>query len=147
MVKHDTDTLNKNKYWFSWLISESIISFLKYADDVVIGHPCRDAQGHSIISNALKYFSEWSGQNGLNLNPNKCVQCTFSLIGNAVTGLDLKAIINHSALSTVDTVTLGFHLRETQSGPVMLKMCTSILFCKEGYQHLLSIFANLLRRV
>ncbi len=44
------------------------------ADDVVIGHPCRDAQGLSIINNALKYVSEWSGQNGLNLNPNKCVQ-------------------------------------------------------------------------
>ncbi len=44
-------------------------------------------------------------QNGLNLNPNKCVQCTFSLIGNVVTDPDLKATINDNALSTVDTVT------------------------------------------
>ncbi len=51
------------------------------------------------------YVSEWSGQNGLNLNPNKCVQCTFSLKGNAVTDHDLKATINDNALSTVDTVT------------------------------------------
>ncbi len=87
------------------LFSESLVSFLKYADDVVIGHPCRDAQGLSIISNALKYVSEWSGQNGLNLNPNKCVQCTFSLIGNAVIDPDLKATVNDNALSTVDTFT------------------------------------------
>ncbi len=61
------------------LFSESLVSFLKYADDVVIGNTCSDAQGLSIINNALKYVSEWSGQNGLNLNPNKCVQCTFPL--------------------------------------------------------------------
>ncbi len=71
----------------------------------MIGHPCRDAQGLSIIINALKYISEWSGQNGLNLNLNKCVQCTFSLKENAVTDPDLKATINDNALSTVDTVT------------------------------------------
>ncbi len=59
------------------LFSESLAAFLKYVDDVVIHHPCRDAQGLSIINNALKCISEWSGQNGLNLNPNKCVQCKF----------------------------------------------------------------------
>ncbi len=65
----------------------------------------RDAQGFSIINNALKYVSEWSGQNGLSLNPNKCVQCTFSPTGNADTDPDLNATINAHALSTVDTVT------------------------------------------
>ncbi len=79
------------------LFSESLVSFLKY--------PCRNAQGLSIINNALKCVSEWSWQYGLNLNPNKCIQCTFSLKGNAVTEPDLKAAINDNALSTVDTVT------------------------------------------
>ncbi len=50
------------------LFSESLVSFVKYADDVVIGNPCRDAQGLSTINNALKCVSEWSGQNGINLN-------------------------------------------------------------------------------
>ncbi len=40
------------------LFSESLVYFLKYTDDVVIGHPCRDAQGLSIFNNALKYVSE-----------------------------------------------------------------------------------------
>ncbi len=52
----------------------------------------------------LKYVSEWYEQNGLNLNPSKCVQCTFSLIGNAIIDHDLNATINDNALSTVDTV-------------------------------------------
>ncbi len=46
------------------LFSESLASFLKYVDDVVIGHLCRDPQGLSIIKNALKYASEWPGKNG-----------------------------------------------------------------------------------
>ncbi len=49
----------------SYLFSESLVSFLKYADDVVIGHHCRDAQDFSIINNALKYVSENPVQNGL----------------------------------------------------------------------------------
>ncbi len=61
------------------LFFDSLVSFPRYADDVVNGHPCRDAQGLCIINNALKYVSEWSGQNGLNLNLNKSVQCAFSL--------------------------------------------------------------------
>ncbi len=56
------------------------------------------------INNALKYFF-WSGDNGLNLNPNKCVQCMFSLKGNAATDPDLKACINGNTLSTVESVT------------------------------------------
>ncbi len=57
--------------------SESLVSFLKYADDVVIGHRFRDAQVHFIINNALIYASTWSEKNDLNLNPNKGVQCIF----------------------------------------------------------------------
>ncbi len=33
----------------------------------------------SIINNALKYVSKWSGQSGQDLNTNTCVQCTFSV--------------------------------------------------------------------
>ncbi len=79
-------------------------SFLKYADDAVIGHPYKDSQFIFTKSDALKYVSDWYGANGLKLNPNKCVQCMFSLKGNAVTEPDLKANVNGNALSTVDSV-------------------------------------------
>ncbi len=59
----------------------------------------------SIINNALTYVSEWSGEYGLNLNPNKCVQFMFSLKGNAVPDTGLKADIDNNALSTVESVT------------------------------------------
>ncbi len=78
----------------SGLYSKSLASFLKYADDVIIGHPCKDSQGIFIINNAFKYISDWFGDNGLNLNPNKCAQCMFSPKGNAFTDPDLKANIN-----------------------------------------------------
>ncbi len=42
---------------------------------IVIGHPCRNYQGISSINNALKYVSKGCEENGLNLNPNKNVQC------------------------------------------------------------------------
>ncbi len=80
-------------------------SFLKYTDDVVIGHPCKDSQGIFTINNALKCVSDWSGDKGLNLNPNKCVQCMFALRGNVVTDPDLKANINGNTLSEVESVT------------------------------------------
>ncbi len=57
------------------------------------------------MNNGLKYVSDWPEGNGLNLNPNKCAQCMFSLKGNAVIDLDLKANINGNALSTVESVT------------------------------------------
>ncbi len=72
---------------------------------------------------------------------------------------DLNATINDNALSTVDTVTYLYlhfilHLRETQSGPIMLseslENVNAYPFLQrnfEGYQHLPSIFANLLRHV
>ncbi len=44
-------------------------------------------------------------RNGLNLNPNKCVQFMFSLNGNAVPDPGLKAAIDDNALSTVESVT------------------------------------------
>ncbi len=87
------------------LYSESLTSFLKYADDVVIGHPCKDSQGIFTINTALKYVSEWSGDNGLNLNPSKCVQRMFTFKGNAVTDPDLKANINGYTFSEVEPVT------------------------------------------
>ncbi len=37
----------------SYLYSESLVSFLKHADDVVIGHPCKDSQGIFTINNVL----------------------------------------------------------------------------------------------
>ncbi len=137
------------------IFSDSLVSFLKYANDVVIGHPCRNAQGLFIINNALKYVSEWSGQNGLNLNPNKCVECTFSLTGNAIIEPDLNATINDAALSTADTVTyLGVtfarNAKWTNHVEGIFSKCVRLSFLQrnfEGYQHLLSIFANLLRRV
>ncbi len=43
----------------SYLYPESLTSFLKYADDVVIGHPCKDSQGIFTINNALKYVPDW----------------------------------------------------------------------------------------
>ncbi len=58
------------------------------------------------------YVSDWSGDNGLNISPNKCVQCMFTLPGNAVKEPDLKANENGNALSTVDSVTyLGYILK------------------------------------
>ncbi len=87
------------------LYSESLASFLKYADDVVSGHPCKDSQGIVTIYNALKYVSDWPGYNGFNLNPSKCVQCMFNLKGNAVTDLDFKANINGKALFEVESAT------------------------------------------
>ncbi len=123
------------------LSSESLVSFLKYADDVVIGHPCRDAQGLSIINNALKYVSEWSGQYGLNLNLNKCVQCTFSLKENVVTDPDFKAIINDNALSTVDTVTyLGVtfarNAKWTNHVEGIFRKCVRLSFFKKKLRRL-----------
>ncbi len=76
------------------------------------------------------------------MDPNKCVQCMFSLKGNAVTDPDLKATISDNELSTVDTV--------TYLGPIMLReslesVCVypflQINF--DGFNHLLSLFANL----
>ncbi len=66
------------------LLSELLVSFLKYANDVIIGHLCRDSQGISIVNNALEYVSQWSGENGLQ---------------------NLKPTISGSALSTVEPVT------------------------------------------
>ncbi len=43
--------------------------------------------------------------NGLNFNPNKCVQCMFSFNGNTVTDPDLKANISGNNLSAVESVT------------------------------------------
>ncbi len=43
--------------------------------------------------------------NGLNLNPNKCVQCMFSLKSKAVTDPDFKTNINGNILSTVESAT------------------------------------------
>ncbi len=40
------------------LYAESLASFLKYADDVVIDHPCKDCQGIFTINNALMYVSD-----------------------------------------------------------------------------------------
>ncbi len=88
-----------------YLFSETLASFHKYADDVVIGHPWRDAQGLSIINNALNCVSEWSGKNGLNLSPNKCVRCTLSLKRNSVTDHYLKVAIIGNVLFMVDSVT------------------------------------------
>ncbi len=65
----------------------------------------KDFQGIFTINNALKYVSEWSGDNGLKLKPTKCVQCMFTLKGNAVTGLAFKANINGNTLSGVESVT------------------------------------------
>ncbi len=125
-----------------------IFSLNNKFDDVVIGHTSRDAQGLSIINNALKYVSEWSGQNGLDLNSNKCVQCTFSLKGNAVT--DPLMTTYYPRLTQL--LTLGLHLRETQSGPITLReslenVCVYPFLQRnfEGCQHLLSIFTNLPR--
>ncbi len=42
------------------LYSKSLASFLKYAGDAVIGHPCKDSQGIFTINNTLKYVSDWS---------------------------------------------------------------------------------------
>ncbi len=86
------------------LCSESLAAFRKYADDVVIGHPCKDSLGIFTINNALKYVSDWSGDNGLNLNPSKCVQCMFTFKSNGVTGPDLKANINGNTLPEVESV-------------------------------------------
>ncbi len=72
----------------SALFTESLTFFLKYADDVLIGHACSDPQGLSISNNAFKYVSEWSGENSFNLNPNKCDQCVFSLKENDFTDPD-----------------------------------------------------------
>ncbi len=56
------------------LFSESLVSFFKYADDVAIGHHCRDAQGLCNINNALKYVSEWhDGQRQMN-EAGKCIR-------------------------------------------------------------------------
>ncbi len=104
-------------------------------------HPCRDAQGLSIINNALKYVSEWSGQNCLHRNPNKCVQCTFSLTGNANIDPELDDIINDNALTTVDTVTyLGVtfarNAKWTNHGEGIFRKCVR-----------LSFFAKKLRRL
>ncbi len=53
-------------------------------------------------------MSDWSGDNGLNLNTTKCVQCVFTIIINkcdAVTDFDLKANITGDTLSEVESVT------------------------------------------
>ncbi len=51
-----------------WSVTASFYHF----GTVDIGNPCRDPQGISIIYIALIYFSEWSGDDGLNFNPKKC---------------------------------------------------------------------------
>ncbi len=80
-------------------------------------------------------------RNGLNLNPNKCVQCTFSFKGNAVTDPDLKATINVNALSTVDSATylevkFARNAKWTNHVEGIFRKCVR-----------LSFFANKLRRL
>ncbi len=87
----------------------------------------------SIINKALKYVSEWSGHNGLNLNPNKHIQCAFSLIGNAIFDPDFNATINENALSTVDTITyLGVtfsrNVKWTNNVVGIFRICESLSF-------------------
>ncbi len=75
--------------------------------------------------------------NSLNLNPNKYVQCTFSLKGNVVTDPDLKATINDNALSAVELVTyLGVKFSNyakwaTRVEETCRKYVRLPLFCKE----------------
>ncbi len=38
---------------FSYIYSESLVSFLKHADSVIIGHPCKDSQGIFTTNNVL----------------------------------------------------------------------------------------------
>ncbi len=97
-----------------------------------------DSQGVSTINNALKYVP--------NLNPKKCVQCMFFLKDNAVTDADLKATINDNALSTVRSVaylgvTFWIYAEWTAHVEEILRKCVRL----EGYQRLLSLFANFLR--
>ncbi len=47
---------------------------------------------------------DWSGDNGLKLNPIQCVQYMFTLKGHVVTGLDFKANINGNTLPEVESV-------------------------------------------
>ncbi len=121
----------------SYLYSESLASFLKYSDDVIIGYPCTDSQCIFTINNALKNVSDWSGDNGLNLNPNKCVQCMSFLKGNADTDPDLKANINGNTLSTVESVThLGVTFTNnakwtTHVEDIFGKCLRLFFFCKE----------------
>ncbi len=119
------------------LYSESLASFLKYADDVVIGHPRKDSQGIFTTNNALKYVLYWSGDYGLKLDPSKCVQRMFTLKGNAATDLDFKANINGNTLTEVESGTYhGVTLSKImQNGPPMLRTSLESAyvspFCKE----------------
>ncbi len=51
-----------------------------------------------------KFRKTKRGDNGLKLNPSKCVQCMFTLKGNVVTDLEFKANINGNTLSEVEAV-------------------------------------------
>ncbi len=117
------------------LYFESLSSFLKYADDVIIVHPCKDSQGIFTLNNAFKYVSDWSGENSLNLSPNKYVQCMFTLKDNAVTDPDFKANINGNGLSNVESVTylggtFSKNAKWTAHVEDIFRKCVR-LFCKE----------------
>ncbi len=72
----------------------------------------------------LKYVSEWSKENGLNLNPNKCVQCMFSLKENAVTDPGLKVTI-----SAVESVTYFWgYIREKSKLDGIFRNCVHLFF-------------------
>ncbi|VDL93982.1 unnamed protein product [Schistocephalus solidus] len=52
--------------------------YIKYADDMVVGHPLKNQTHLQCLKDGLDHVSAWSSDNGLQLNHEKSVQCVFT---------------------------------------------------------------------
>ncbi|VDL98034.1 unnamed protein product [Schistocephalus solidus] len=53
--------------------------YIKYADDMVVGHPLKNQTHLQCLKDGLDHVAAWSSDNGLQLNHEKSVQCVFHL--------------------------------------------------------------------
>ncbi|VDM05518.1 unnamed protein product [Schistocephalus solidus] len=61
------------------LRSPNDFMYIKYADDMVVGHPLKNQTHLQCLKDGLDHVAAWSSDNGLQLNHEKSVQCGFHL--------------------------------------------------------------------
>ncbi|VDL87088.1 unnamed protein product [Schistocephalus solidus] len=61
------------------LISPNDCLYIKYADDMVVGHPLKNHTHLQCLKEGLNHVSAWSSDNGLQLNHEKSVLFVFHL--------------------------------------------------------------------
>uniref|UniRef100_A0A183TLQ8 Reverse transcriptase domain-containing protein n=1 Tax=Schistocephalus solidus TaxID=70667 RepID=A0A183TLQ8_SCHSO len=87
--------------------------YIKYADDMVVGHPLNNQTHLQCLMDGLDSVSAWSSDNGLQLNHEKSVQCVFHLRPSPSS--ESSAVLPNEVSSfRYLGVTLTFHLSFSQ---------------------------------